>query len=183
MAAAREKERTHGRDAKRCKPGGSGALTTAARRLDPPRNQASLAESAPTVAQPPGTGPLRPPSPPRRPPSPGPRLAQACPLSHTHRARARLRGAAARRPRRDLRPAPCARPVDWAPRGGVGATSRARALSERRQRPARIVTGSVCRLSLETGRGLGGAERRQRQQGPWRSQDAIEGKGRKEREG
>lgn len=176
MAAAREKESTHRGDAKRCKPGGSGALTTAARRPDPTRSQASLAESAPTVAQPTGAGP-------RRPPSPGLRLAQVCPLSHTHRARARLHWAAARCPRRDLRPAPCARPVDWAPRGGVGATSRALALSERRQRPARIVTGSVCRLSLETGRGLGGAERRQRQRGPWRSQDAVEGKGRKERDG
>lgn len=74
-------------------------------------------------------------SPPARPARAGQALAQPSP-AHSPRARARHPGAAEDRSRLDLRPAPAA----GAPRAGIGATSRARALSARPQRPSGNVT-------------------------------------------
>lgn len=96
-------------------------------------------------------------TPARQPAQPRPR----CP--HTHRARARLPGAAALSPAPWARspPRPRARPGDRAPcsGGGVGATSRARALSARARATAgteRYPLGVLVSLETEPGPGGGG---------------------------
>lgn len=111
LAAARGKERTRGRDAKRCEPGGGGAPTkgrdgSSLLRGERPDSRASASAAGQW---------LRPP----RPPSPDPSQAPARPRSHTHRARAataRPPAALSRSPPRPPRPA-----SGLGPGGGAGA--------------------------------------------------------------
>lgn len=100
--------------------------------------------------------------------------------SHTHRARAR---AAPARPPTALCviSAPPPAPGPWTgPRAAASGLRHERVRSVRRQRPARKFTPSACWCPWRRSRVWAAAERQRRQQSPWRSQDAVEGKGQKE---